>query len=72
MGVSVVPTTRVAVPRDREHDAAVGRVRHHDRVAARQKRSVEHEMDALARRDERRRVRVHEAAHDDRSAARWR
>ena len=46
---------RVAVPRDREQHAAVAGVRHHDRAVARQERAIEDEMNALARRDQRRR-----------------
>ena len=53
---------RVLVPRDGEHHAPVARVRHHDRAVARQERPIEHEMDALARRDQRRRVRLGEMA----------
>ena len=53
----------VSVPWNRKHDAAVGRVRDHDRVAARQERSIEHEVDALAGCNERDGIRVHEAAH---------
>ena len=42
---------RVAVPRDREHHAAVAGVRHHDGALAGEKRRVEDEMHALAGRD---------------------
>src|SRR5688500_1284736 len=38
----------VPVPGDREHDAAVAGVRHHDRTLPGQERPIEHEMDPLA------------------------
>ena len=61
---------RVAVPGDGEHHAAVARVRHHDGAPARQERPVEHEVDALARRDHRRGRRIGQAAHAVREGAR--
>ena len=54
---------RVPVPRDGEHHAAVARVRHHDGAVAGQERLREHEVDALARRDQRRRVGLGQPAH---------
>ena len=54
---------RVTVPRNREHHAAVRRVRHHDRRVGRQKGVVEHQMNALARRDQRLRVGLGQPAH---------
>ena len=43
---------RVAMPGNGEHDAPIFGVRHQDGIVARQKRAVQHQMRALARRDE--------------------
>ncbi len=63
MGVSVVPTTRVLMPRNGKQYPAVAGVGHHDGRVAAQELTLEDQVNALAGRDHACQIRLSQPAH---------